>query len=159
MLLGHARPIRKIKIWRKRRKKERRKIHTKTYIAVVSMKLSIGYSGIRERSHLGCPFGTFDLCAKRKLSSTHLTELKFFHRFCTTTIFPNFIPDPIYEEKFIETTKAQSIHTEKFFYSCQLQSLKPWLTSSTIENKLWSRETSCALLSIELGHHLRSYYF
>jgi len=33
----------------------------KTYRAVVSMKLSIGYSGIRERSHLGCPFGIFDL--------------------------------------------------------------------------------------------------
>jgi hypothetical protein len=36
------------------------------------MKLSIGYSGIKERSHLGCPFGIFDLYAKRKLSRTHL---------------------------------------------------------------------------------------
>jgi len=47
--------------------KERREIHTKTYIAVVSMKLSIGYSGIRQRSHLGCPFGMLDLQANRKL--------------------------------------------------------------------------------------------
>lgn len=30
-------------------------------MAVVSMKLSIGYSGINERSHLGCPFEVFDL--------------------------------------------------------------------------------------------------
>lgn len=30
-------------------------------MAVVSMKLSNGYSGINERSHLGCPFEVFDL--------------------------------------------------------------------------------------------------
>lgn len=27
----------------------------------MSMKLSIGYSGIRQRSHFGCPLGLFDL--------------------------------------------------------------------------------------------------
>lgn len=61
--------------------KEGKKILTKTYIAVVSMKLSIGYSGIRERSHLGCPFGMLDLYAKRKLSSTLLLSRSSFARF------------------------------------------------------------------------------
>ena len=41
--------------------KKRRVLFTKIYIAVVSMKFSIGNSGIRERSHLGCPLGIFDL--------------------------------------------------------------------------------------------------
>jgi len=73
------------------------KIHTKTYIAVVSMKLSMGYSGIKERSHLGCPFGIFDLYAKRVLSITHLTKGKFFH-VLNHIIFPNFVHDPIYKD-------------------------------------------------------------
>lgn len=30
-------------------------------MALVSMKFNNGYSGIMERSHLGCPLGTFDL--------------------------------------------------------------------------------------------------
>lgn len=37
------------------------KFLTRTYIAVVSIKLSIGYPGIIERSHFGCPSGMFDL--------------------------------------------------------------------------------------------------
>jgi hypothetical protein len=44
------------------------------------MKLSIGYSGIKERSHLGCPFGIFDLYAKRNYQEVEhifLTESPF----------------------------------------------------------------------------------
>ena len=44
------------------------------YMAVVSMKLSRGYSGMSERSHLGCPFGMLDLYAKGKSLSTYLTR-------------------------------------------------------------------------------------
>lgn len=40
---------------------EKFKFLTRTYIAVVSIKLSIGYPGIIERSHFGCPSGMFDL--------------------------------------------------------------------------------------------------
>ena len=37
------------------------------------MKLSKGYSGIKERSHLGCPLGTLDLQKHIWKLETHLS--------------------------------------------------------------------------------------
>jgi hypothetical protein len=61
------------------------------------MKLSIGYSGIKERSHLGCPFGIFDLYAKRKLSRTHLPR-KVLSYVLNHYNFSKFVHDPMYKE-------------------------------------------------------------
>jgi hypothetical protein len=44
-------------------------------MAVVSMKFSNGYSGIKERSHLGCPLGMSDLQMQDRKLEMHFTSL------------------------------------------------------------------------------------
>lgn len=55
------------------------------------MKLSMGYSGMRERSHLGCPSGTFDLQNKR------IEVLRAFLCMCDWSVccFPSKFHHPI----------------------------------------------------------------
>lgn len=134
------------------------------YIAVVSIKLSIGYSGIRERSHLGCPFGMLDLYAKRKLSSTLLLSWRQvpFHY----NIFQCVLDILIFKRnnKGTQVTiRKNNIYTGKFFYTFKFQTLKPWLTTATTETKSWS--TNLMKLDIQycllsrVGHRLTSKYF